>query len=220
MGEEKWRVFLTGAPGLDALSEIKYFPKETLAEKLSLNPDKKWFVLLHHPTPLDNIPIKNQIQPVLGAISRVEGEKIIIYPNSDSGSEIFIKEIEKYRFQKNFHIFKNLLRENYLNLIKVIDVLLGNSSSGILESTYFKIPTINIGNRQKDREHGLNVINVGYNEESIYSAIQKTLSPEFKNICRKSSHPYGRGGAGKKIVTIIEKHVRNSKLLYKEFKHA
>lgn len=219
MGEERWRVLCVGAPGLDNLKEISYLSRKELGKKLKLDPDKKWFLAVHHPTPLDKIPTLLQIKPLLKSLSGLNDEKILIYPNSDSGSSAFIEEIEKYQERRGFHIFKNLPRNDYLNLLKVSDLLLGNSSSGILESTYFKIPTINIGNRQKNRECGSNVINSDYDSGSIDKAIKQALSTKFKEICNKSGHPYGQGGAGKKIVTAIEKHVKNDKLLYKEFNH-
>ncbi len=220
LGEEKWRVFNVGAPGLDILRTMSYKNKGDLADQLNINPSKKWFLIVQHPTHLEKIGIKDQIVPTLAAIKSFDAEKIIIYPNSDSGSNVFIREINKYHRKEGFYIHKNLSRETYANLLKCADVLIGNSSSGILEAGYLKLPVVNIGNRQEDRECGQNVIHVGYNTAGIQTAIRTALSPKFKDICKKVNHPYGRGRAGLKIVTAIEENVKSKKLLNKGFTYA
>jgi len=117
-GEEKSRVFKVGAPGLDVLNEMHYSNKKILADKLNLNVNKEWLIVLQHPTPLDKISTQEQIVPTLKAIAKIPTEKIVIYPNNDTGSDIFIKEINKYQKKDNFHIYKNLDRLIYLSLLK------------------------------------------------------------------------------------------------------
>ncbi|PJE51050.1 MAG: UDP-N-acetylglucosamine 2-epimerase (hydrolyzing) [Candidatus Yanofskybacteria bacterium CG10_big_fil_rev_8_21_14_0_10_36_16] len=220
LGEEKNRVFLVGAPGLDEARVLKYVPKKTLATKLGLKVNKKWFLMIQHPTPLDNISFVNQIEPLLKAIEKEDGEKIIIYPNSDTGKDIIISEINKYRGNKEFHIFKNLDREIYLNVMKHADIMIGNSSSGIMESSFFKLPVVNVGNRQLGREHAENVVNCDYTFKNIKKAISIALSRDFKQIISKSKNPYGDGTASKKIVKILEKNINKNNLFYKKFTHA
>jgi UDP-hydrolysing UDP-N-acetyl-D-glucosamine 2-epimerase len=218
LGEEKWRVFNVGATVLDDLENTRIVSKQALSKILGLNARKKWFTVLHHPTPLEKVSFIAQIRPLLRAVCVQDGEKVIIYPNSDTGSGIFISEIEKYRKRENFHLFKNLKKELYLNLLARGDLLIGNSSSGfILESSYFKIPTVNVGGRQKGRERGSNVIDCGYGEESISNAINSALSREFVKKCKNCVNPYGRGEASKKIVRIIEKYLDNDNLVLKKF---
>jgi len=215
--EEKWRVFNVGAVGLDLVKNTNFKTKKELSDEFKLDNQKKWFIVLHHPTPLDPESPKDQICPLMKSVEEEDCEKIVIYPNSDTGSNQFIKEINKYKNKKTFYIFKNLPRESYLSFLKVSDLLIGNSSSGIIESTYFKIPVINIGNRQKNREHAENVINSGYNLKSIKLAIKKASSNLFKDKCNRSKSPYGCGNASKNIVKQIEKNIDRKNLLFKEF---
>lgn len=216
LGEEKWRVFNVGAPGLDNLRQIKYFSKKELATKLNLNIDKKWLVILQHPTPLDKISVGDQIKPTLNAAQALEAEKILIYPNNDTGSGIIVKELLKYKDKPNFHLYPNLDRLTYLSLLRHADALVGNSSSGIIESGFFHLPVINIGNRQLGRESGQNIINVYYAQSQIKSAVELALTTRFKESCRHLPNLYGLGQAGKKIVKIIEAHIKKPDLFYKK----
>jgi UDP-hydrolysing UDP-N-acetyl-D-glucosamine 2-epimerase len=220
LGEEEWRVFNVGAPGLDNLRKQQHFSKKQLSEKLNLDKNKKWIMVLQHPTSLENISIRNQIDPVLKSTSKVLAEKIVIYPNSDMGSNIFIHEIEKYRKNKKFHIFKNLDRTIYLSLLKNSDLLIGNSSSGVIESGFFHLPVINVGNRQLDRECGKNIIHVDYTQKEINEAIEKALSPAFIHMCNIAKSPYVGVRVAEKIVKIIEKNINNPRILYKKFTYA
>jgi len=217
LGEERWRVFNVGAPGLDSLSKMKFLNKKEIARKFRLDTNKKWFLVIQHPVPLEKISIKQQFRPTLLAVSRFDSEKIILYPNSDTGSNFIINESSKYKNKKYYHVFKNLDRIVYLSLLKHSNVIIGNSSSGIIESSYFKLPAVNIGNRQKGREYSQNVIHVDYNEKKIKKAVELALSKKFKNICRKIKSPYGNGAASRKIVKIIEKHINNKQLFFKTF---
>ena len=205
-GEHKQNVFLVGSPSIDGLKKEKYLNKKQLAKDLKLNLSKKWLLFLMHPAPFEKTSIKNQISNPLKAISAIKDfEKLIVYPNADTGTNIFIKEINKYRKRKDFHIFKNFSRSKYVSLIKNIDFLIGNSSSGVIEASCFKTPVINIGTRQKNREKGKNVIDTGYFIDEILKAIKKAHSRNFKAKASRSRSPYGDGSAAKKIVKILEK---------------
>ncbi len=221
LGEEKWRVFMVGATEFDTYSKIRFLDKKKLANKFALDVNKKWFLVIHHPTPLDSVSTTSQIKPLLKVLSKYKDiEKIVIYPNSDTGSDVFIEEIEKFRKNKDFFIFKNLPRDDYLNLLNNVDLMIGNSSSGIVESTYFKIPTINVGNRQKGRERGSNIIDCDYGSDAIAGAVKKIMSENFIKKCKRAKSPYHRANASQKILTIIERYVSNNKkLFYKEINY-
>ncbi|MFH1551787.1 MAG: UDP-N-acetylglucosamine 2-epimerase [bacterium] len=206
LGEHKQSVFLVGSPSIDGLKKEKYLNKKQLAKDLKLDLSKKWLLFLMHPAPFEKEEIKKQIFLPLKAINTLKDyEKLIIYPNADTGTSIFIKEINNYKTKNDFHIFKNLSRIQYLSLLKSVEFLMGNSSSGIIESSYFKIPVINIGNRQKNREKGQNVIDTGYQINNILKAIKLVSTKKFKEKCKKAQNPYGLGHASIKIVKILEK---------------
>lgn len=216
LGEEPKRIFLVGAPGIEGLKRYKFLSKKLLGKKFGIPSDRQWFLVVHHPATLKSAGYKNQISGLLKALDKLKAEKIIIYPNSDTGSKIFIKEIEKYRHKKSFHIFKNFIRTDYLNFLNVSDLLIGNSSSGIIESAYFHLPTINVGSRQEKRERSGNVIDCGYGIREITAAINKALSPRFIRRARKIKGVYGSRRTSKKIVKIIEKHIGDKNLFDKQ----
>ncbi len=219
LGEEAWRVHTTGAPGFDEILTLKYPSRISLAKTLALDPEKKWLLVLHHPTISDSTPMKEQIRPLLDIVTKEypEYEKIVIYPNSDSGSAIFIQEIEKLKNRKDVHLFRSLPRSKYLSVMKYARAMIGNSSSGIIESGALKIPSLTIGGRQSGRERGPNVIEVGYDTSSIQRGIKKVLSSEFAEATKKSKSPYGTGGVGKKVGALIAKYITDPRLLKKEF---
>ncbi|GAF69383.1 unnamed protein product, partial [marine sediment metagenome] len=140
-----------------------------------------------------------------------------IYPNNDTGSDVFIKEIKKYKQHEDFHFHKNFDRRVYLSLLKTCDVLVGNSSSGMIEAEFLHLPVVNIGNRQLGRECGQNVIHASYSQKQIKAAIWRALTTKFKRRCHNLSNPYGTGRVGVKIVRIIEKNINKPELFYKKF---
>ena len=216
LGEERWRVFVCGAPGIDSIRQGNFASKNSIAKKFGFDKNKKWLLIIHHPAPLDQIIFLRQIRPLLECVKNIDAEKIIIYPNSDTGSNIFIKEIHTCKKNNNFHIYKNLPKNDFLNIMNSADALLGNSSAGIIESGYFNLPTVNIGNRQKNRERGRNVIDSDYKKNTIKKAIARALSPQFKKNCKNMKSPYGNGHASEKIIKILEKHIDNKKLFLKK----
>ena len=143
-------------------------------------------------------------------------QSVIIYPNNDPGSRFIIDEIENNSNNPNFKIFKNLKRIDFLSLLKNVDLLVGNSSSGLIESSIFKLPVINIGNRNKGRESADNVINVHCDYLEIKKAMIKGLTDEFKLFCQNIENPYGDGKASERIVNILENLDINKELLVKQ----
>lgn len=224
MGEEKWRVFRVGATEFDIFSKMKFLTKKTLAKTFNLDAGKKWFLVVHHPASLDTVPFLSQIRPLFKFLSQNKQiQKIVIYPNSDTGSDVFIREINRYRNNKDFFIVKNLPRGEYINIFKNADLLIGNSSSGIVESAYLKLPTINIGNRQRGREKGENVIDCNYDYGSIRGAVKKTASKAFIKKCGRMKSPYIiEKDPARKVLTIIKRFINISnkqKIFKKEFIH-
>jgi UDP-N-acetylglucosamine 2-epimerase len=112
-------------------------------------------------------------------------------------------------------VFPNLPRADYAGLMAAADVMVGNSSSGILEAPSFKLPAVNIGNREKGRLQGRNVINAPHDAAAIRRAIKKALSPAFKNRTKACVNPYGDGRSAKRIVDIIEHTAVTEKLVTK-----
>ncbi len=199
-------IYIVGAPGVDLIKNIKIKSRDEIAREFNLDQHKKWVLVLMHPTPLSKgLTFREQITPVCNSLADSSFEIIWIYPNSDTGSDIFIEEIDVFAKNKKIKLFKNLLRENFVTFLSVVDVLVGNSSAGIIESAYFHLPVVNVGDRQSGRERSANVIDCGYNKIEIVEAMTKAVSVEFRIVAKKSKSVYGNGFAGEKIAEILEK---------------
>ncbi len=216
MGEEKWRVKVSGAPGLDDIFYTKLLTKKQLAKKLGFGPDQPILLVLQHPVSLQIEKAGEQMKQTMEAIKQLGLQTVIIYPNADPGARKIIREIEKYRNLPFIKIYKTLERKEYLSLMKHSDVMLGNSSSGIIESASFKLPVVNIGPRQRNRQRANNVIDVGYNKKEIVQAIAKVMSKQFKARLKNCQNPYGNGQASIKIANTLSKITINKKLLDKK----
>lgn len=214
MGENPNNVFLVGAPGLDDLISEEKLNKEQLENRLGGSLEGKIIILLQHPVSTSPQNSRSEIRETLAAISEIKGTKILIYPNGDVGSESMIGEIDKYKDRKNYIVVKNLDRRTYSNLLNRADVFVGNSSGGIIETSSFGLPCINIGIRQYGRERNKNVIDVEHNRDKIRKLISDLL--ERKRKFRKTNI-YGDGTAGKKIVKVLEEVKIDLNLLQKHF---
>lgn len=206
MGEEPSRIFVVGAPGLDDIF-IKSDEREKIAEKYALNVEEPKILFIQHPVVTEVDEAERQIEETLNAIVELNFRTMVIYPNADAGGRKMIKIIEEYSKNYEFiNAFRNIPRNEYLYLMNIVDVMVGNSSSGIIEAPFFKLPVINIGTRQKGRERAENVIDVGHNKEEIKSAILKALFDEkFKEKVKKCKSCYYKKGSSEKIVKILEK---------------
>lgn len=217
MGEDKWRVYVTGAPGLDNILNEKLIESEKIADKYNLDLSEPILLVIQHPvtTEIDEAP--KQINETLKAIKELRHQTIVIYPNADAGGRRMIKIIEQHRKHPFIQMYKSLPRLEYLSLMKLADAMIGNSSSGIIEAPSFHLPVVNIGARQKGRERAKNVVDVDYDKNQIKSAIKRALSDEkFIARMRKYKNPYGNGRAGIRIANILSKIKIDKKLLEKK----
>lgn len=216
LGEETWRIHTVGGPGLDEMRAFHFASKKVIAKKYGLDHAQPWYIVLHHPVSLDGVSLRHQIAGVLRVATALKGEKIISLPNADTGSAEFLREIEKYRGKKGVHIFKSMPRKDFLNLFKYTTLLIGNSSMGIIDSSFFRIPTVNVGTRQLGREHGMNVVHACYDETSIRRAIKKATNPSFLQRVARMKSPYGDGHAAEKILWAIEQNIDRPDLFHKK----
>jgi len=214
MGEEPHRVFNIGAPQLDELVQGIITPRQRIYKKFSLDKDKPTILLVQHSVTEGVESLEHQIKETMDAVSKLEYQTVIILNNSDAGSNI-LRRIIMQEHKPFMQVHSNLKRQDYLGLLSVADVLVGNSSSAILEAPTIKLAAVNIGSRQKGRMQSTNIINVGYNTSEILHAIQKTLSPSFKRKVEKCTNPYGDGQSSKRIVDILETIPIDEKLLVK-----
>ena len=173
-------------------------------------------LVVQHPvtTEIDDAP--DQIHETLEAILELKYQTVLIYPNADAGGRKMIEVVKEYKKYSFIEAFKSIPHKEYLSLMKIASVMVGNSSSGIIEAPSFGLPVVNIGSRQEGRQRAENVIDVDYDKEQIKAAIKKALYDEdFKREVKNCKNPYGDGKAGVRIADILSKIKVDKKLLQK-----
>lgn len=216
MGEDPDRIFVVGAPGLDQIREESLLSKDELAERYKLDFSKPVILVVQHPVTLELESAKEQIRETLEAIASLQYQTVVIYPNADAGGRAMIETINEYTRYSFIKAFSSIQHRDYLSLLKEVSVLVGNSSSAIIEAPSFGLPVVNIGTRQMGRERAVNVIDTDYNRDSIKKCIERALlDTEFLNKAHKCKNPYGDGGASEKIISILAKININKNILTK-----
>lgn len=214
LGEQKKRIHLVGAPQLDdinykKLKKQKYVKVNNKIIKLK----EKYFVILQHPVFKDQKKYLYIFKKTIKACLRLEYKIYIIYPNYDPGYKAIITFLKKIK-NKKIIIFKNLERQKFLSLILHSLALIGNSSSGILESPSLKVPVVNIGDRQSYRELNKNILNANYSTNDIFEKIKLALN--LKNKLNKIKNIHGDGKSSLRIYKIIKNLKVNEFLLNKD----
>jgi len=218
MGEEPWRVTVSGAPGLDNLNEITLLDLDQLHERTGVDFSKPTLLVTYHPVTLEYEKTDEQIDAVLAALARSEMPLVFTYPNADTYGQRIIHKIEAFVAQ-NTHakVLGNLGTEAYFSVMHHAAAMVGNSSSGIIEAASFKLPVVNIGIRQRGRIHAHNVIDVECTTEAIYAAITRATSNTFREDLRNLINPYGQGNASEIIVDRLKDVSLDTELLLKRF---
>jgi UDP-hydrolysing UDP-N-acetyl-D-glucosamine 2-epimerase len=216
MGEEPWRVTVSGAPGLDHLTGFKPWSLKTLSESLGMDLMRPFLLVTFHPVTLR---AEEQIDAVLHSLSAFEEYSLVITgPNSDPGYSKINEKLESFAAQyPSARLFPNLGTARYFSLMHYAAGMVGNSSSGIIEAASFKLPVVNIGDRQKGRVRGPNVIDVPCEQAAIKEGLKSALSLEFRASLAGLVNPYGSGGAADSIVNKIVTAALDPRLLHKRF---
>ena len=216
LGEEKFRIKLVGAPQLDDLNKLKYNNLITFKTKYNINLNNGYLLVIYHPPQEQIESIKIDLNSIFKFLNKIKLKKIWISPNNDAGSSIIKSEFLRKR-KSDDYLFDNLPRNEYLTLLKNTRCIIGNSSSGILESPTFKTPCINIGKRQFGRLRAKNVIDINIPKVSnLLNAYKKSQSKSFKNKIKNLKNPYGDGNSSERILKIILNTKIDDKLMFKK----
>jgi len=208
LGEDPRRVFTVGALGIDNIKRTRLLNKSELEKVIKFKFGDRNVLVTYHPVTLERNTAKSQFKELLSTLDIFQGLKVIFTkPNADVGSRIIIKLIEEYvKNNPNKAIaFSSLGQQKYLSTVKYVDTVIGNSSSGIIEVPSFGKPTVNIGDRQKGRIKAKSVIDCNPSKESIFKALRKAFTPQFREFCKTVENPYGDGRAAKRIMRILKK---------------
>jgi UDP-N-acetylglucosamine 2-epimerase (non-hydrolysing)/GDP/UDP-N,N'-diacetylbacillosamine 2-epimerase (hydrolysing) len=211
MGEEEWRVHRAGAPSLDHLRRSALLSREELPFTVS-NPA---IVVAYHPTTIARDTIR-EADALFAALESVSGQLLFCYPNADAGSRALIARAKAFLDRRgNGQVLVNLDPITYWSLLRCADLLLGNSSSGIMEAASFAIPAVNVGIRQRGREHGRNVLDAEATVESILACVANATDAGFRASLAGMENPYGDGHASERIAAVLASVPLGEELLIK-----
>src|SRR3990172_3318901 len=208
MGEEPWRIKVVGELCLENIKNLDTISKKNFKNMLNINLSLQPIILVtFHPVTLQPEQTKLQITNLLAAIDSFKDSTIVFtYPNADAGGRLIIAAIEQFLLSHpHAKAFKSLGTKIYLNLLSYADLCIGNSSSGLVEAPRFKLPVVNIGDRQKGRLLAKNVICTTGEIKSISDGIKKALNNDFRKSIQNMKNPYDKSGAVKNILTVLKK---------------
>jgi len=215
MGEKARRITFTGSLSLDHLRRERLLTKAQVEKRLGVRLGRDAVLCIYHPVTLLRNTVE-EAEELFAALEGIQQQVIFIYPNADAGCQNLIRRAEAFAgSHKSSRVLVNLDHRTYLSLLSQIGALVGNSSSGIIESTSLEVPAVNVGIRQTGREHAANVIDVPAERRRIREVIGKALSEDFRQSIRGLESPYGDGGASKIITRVLVQAPLGPKLLFK-----
>ena len=219
LGEDPSRVFNVGGPGIENIKKLNLLNKDEFEKSIKFKLAKKNILITFHPVTLENSSAREQFNELLNALDELEETNFIFTKaNSDTDGDVINKMIDEYVSEnpQKAVAFASLGQLRYLSAIKFVDIVLGNSSSGLLEVPSFKKATINIGDRQKGRARASSVIDVRPVKEEILAAIKRAYSKEFEQTLKDTINPYDGGNPSKKMVKVL-KEIKLDGILKKKF---
>ena len=219
MGEDPSKVFNVGALGIENINKLKLFSYDEFEKKINLKLRKIVILITFHPVTLENSSSKKQFSQLIKSIDKLDNSTIIFTkPNADMDGRVISELIDSYVIEnsKKSISYVSMGQKLYLSAIKYSNIVIGNSSSGLIEVPSFKKATINIGDRQKGRIKGYSVIDCDPIESSITKSINIALSEKFGNKLKSASNPYGFENSSSKILKTL-KEINFENLLKKQF---
>jgi UDP-N-acetylglucosamine 2-epimerase (non-hydrolysing)/GDP/UDP-N,N'-diacetylbacillosamine 2-epimerase (hydrolysing) len=203
MGEEPWRVHRAGAPSLDHIRRSELLTRERLEATLGIHLEKRVTVVAYHPvTLLQDTTV--EAHALFSALEQSTGQIIFCYSNADAGSHSLMMCAREFcQRRENAHLFVNLAPVTYWSLLREATMLVGNSSSGIMEAASFALPVVNVGFRQQGRERGRNILDAEATTQSILEQLAKADSTSFRDSLRGMENPYGNGFAAECLVRVL-----------------
>ena len=219
LGENPERVFYVGALGVENIKNINLMTKEELERSIHFEIDENTVIVTYHPVTLENNTVEEQFLNLLKVLDRNPKIRMIFTKaNADTNGRIVNELIDKYAAQNSERAcaFVSLGQKRYLSALKYCRIVIGNSSSGIIEAPSFGKPIINIGYRQKGRICADSVINCGYTQQEIQQAMETALTEEFENKARNCRNPYEKENTAANIISVIKDYLLNDKIKLKK----
>lgn len=206
LGEAPERVWNVGAPGLDAIVGTAFLDRQALSASIGFNLNRPYFLLTYHPVTLADVRAGGGISALLEALESFPEQGLLITGvNADSGNGAIQDALRVFsgRHPGRAHCCVSLGQQRYLSAMSHAEVVIGNSSSGLIEAPALKVATVNIGDRQRGRIRAASVIDVAEEPLAIAAGIRRALSEPFRAIVREVECPFGSGGASARIASIL-----------------
>jgi GDP/UDP-N,N'-diacetylbacillosamine 2-epimerase (hydrolysing) len=211
MGEDGASIFVVGAPGLDGLRELVVRSRRELCADVGFDAARPVALVVFHPVVQEAARAGAQMTELMEALRERGTQALLMAPNSDAGGRAIREVLEQYSGGAGMRMVEHLARAHYVSWMAAADVMVGNSSSGIIEAATLGLPVVNVGSRQRGRERSANVADVGPERGEISRAIEEALRSgrrEFRNV-------YGDGGASRRIVELLATLALDPSLLSK-----
>jgi len=218
MGEEPWRVTVSGAPSLDNLASMKRLTAAELKSRFGLRVTPETLLVTFHPATLEHEDAGRQVGELLAAL-RASGRPVLFtMPNADTGGTVIRERIKRYvRKEPSAQGVENLGTDGYFSVLAICAAMVGNSSSGLLEAPSFGLPVVNVGSRQSGRVRGKNVVDTDCGRDEILEGIRRATDPAFRKSLRRMVNPYGDGKASRRIVAKLAEVPLTDRILRKRF---
>lgn len=217
LGEEPWRVTVCGAPGLDNLRTLTLLTSAELEHRLKIQFTSPPLLVTFHPVTLEFEQTDDQAEQFFAALANFDMPIIVTKPNADTSGQSILQHLDEFGKRPNVRVVDNLGTQAFFSLMSHAAAMVGNSSSGIIETASFQLPTVNVGLRQHGRSRSRNVLDVDCRTESITEAIHQALSTEFRKRLDGMTNMYGNGNASEQIVERLKTEPINQSLLMKRF---
>ena len=218
LGEEEWRVHRAGAPSLDHLRRNTLLTREQVEAQLGIELKPPSAVVAYHPVTILR-DTTQEADELFAALREMPGQLLFCYPNADAGSRDLIQRAERLQaLRPDVHIFVNLPALTYWSLLRQVDIMVGNSSSGIMETPSLSLPAVNVGLRQQGRERARNILDAAPERAGILAKIAIARSRQFRASLQGMENPYGDGHASEKIVDVLTSVPLGEQLLIKKMR--
>ena len=204
MGEARWRIHAVGALALDGLHEFSPLSRDEIYRAIGIDLACPTAIVAYYPETMSEVSPDQQIAALCVAVEHFEGGLLLIGPNADVGHEAILESLTRLAASRRSTKFAaSLTQRQFWSCLAHATVLIGNSSAGILEAASFKLPVVDVGDRQKGRLHPENVIHAPLDSAAIRSAIQRAGSADFKRSLSNLVNPYGDGSAARRIIEVL-----------------
>jgi UDP-hydrolysing UDP-N-acetyl-D-glucosamine 2-epimerase len=218
MGEEPWRVHVTGSPAIDSIRSFEPIPQSELEDEFGLDLSRTLLVTYHPVTLEDKENDRDSLSNLLSVLAESGHSVLFTYPNADSHNTGIIQSVKEFvATRPNTRFVTNLGHRKYHSVQRYVAAMVGNSSSGIIEAATFHLPVVNIGTRQEGRIRGGHVLDTSGSKDAIARGIARAVSSDFRQSIANIENPYGTGSAAERIVSLLKAMQKGRTLIMKKF---